>query len=122
MISGVGTDIESVTRLKRIWELKPDLLKRFFFSSEFEYAQTNNKPWETLTGIWCAKKSVLKSLGSLINIKVSEVEIFKKDSQYFEVVIHNKEVQSRQFSYFISISHSKEYSTAVCISEIRLVL
>lgn len=117
MIIGVGTDIESVSRLKKIWEHKPTLLKRLFFSSELEYADTKDKPWETLTGIWCAKESVLKSLSNQVDIRISEVEIYKKNPKDFEVIIHNQEVKAGQFRYFISISHSKEYATATCVAE-----
>ncbi len=119
MISGVGTDIESVSRLKRIWEHKPTLLKRLFFSSELNYAGTKDKTWETLTGIWCAKESVLKSLSNRINVRLSEVEIYKKNPRHFEVIVHNPQVKERQFNYLLSISHSKEYATAVCVLEIR---
>jgi holo-[acyl-carrier protein] synthase len=120
MILGVGTDIESVSRLKRIWEHKPALLKRLFFSSELEYADTKEKPWETLTGIWCAKESVLKSFSNRLDIRLSEVEIFKKNPQHLEVIIHNEEVRGEEFNFFVSISHSREYSTAVCVLETNL--
>lgn len=119
MIAGVGTDIESVTRLKKIWEVKPNLLERLFFASELDYAHTKDKPWETLTGIWCAKESVLKSLSNRINVRLSEVEIYKKNPRHFEVIVHNPQVKQGQFNYLLSISHSKEYATAVCVLEIR---
>lgn len=122
MISGVGTDIESVIRLKKIWQGKPNLLKKLFYTSELDYANTKEKPWETLTGIWCAKESVLKSLSNLINIRLSEVEIFKKNPQHFEVIVHNPQVKAGQFNYLLSISHSKEYATAICVLEIRQVV
>ena len=117
MITGVGTDIESVSRLKRIWDHKPSFLKRLFFSSELSYADTKDKPWETLTGIWCAKESVLKSLSNRIDIRLSEVEIFKQNSHHLEVIIHNPKVKSDQFRYFVSISHSMDYATAICVLE-----
>ncbi len=117
MITGVGTDIESVSRFKRIWDHKPALLKRLFFSSELAYADTKDKPWETLTGIWCAKESVLKSLSNQVEIRISEVEISKKNPQHLDVIIHNPKVKSDQFRYFVSISHSREYATAICVLE-----
>jgi holo-[acyl-carrier protein] synthase len=117
MIIGVGTDIESVNRIRRIWDRKPSLLRNLFFASELNYAATKSKPWETLTGIWCAKESVLKSLSAQVDINIKEVEISKKNPKDFEVIIHNQEVKAGQFSYFISISHSKEYATAACVVE-----
>jgi phosphopantetheine--protein transferase-like protein len=122
MILGVGTDIESVSRLKRIWEHKPALLKRLFFSSELEYAETKDKPWETLTGIWCAKESVLKSLSNQVDIRISEVEIHKKNPQHLEVIIHNEEISGKEFNFFVSISHSREYATAVCVREAKVLV
>ncbi|MDO9551565.1 holo-ACP synthase [Rhodonellum sp.] len=119
MILGVGTDIESVARIRRIWEQKPNLLTKIFFDSELEYANTKNKPWETLTGIWCAKEAVVKSISTQLNVSLQEVEIYKPDPQQFEVIIHHELFRSEAFNFSLSISHAKEYATALCVVETK---
>jgi len=72
--------------------------------------------------VWCAKESVLKTLSNQVDIRISEVEISKKNPQHLEVIIQNPKVKSNQFRYFVSISHSTKYATAVCFREAKVLV
>lgn len=120
MIVGVGTDIESIARFRKLWISKPSILSRLFYKSEFDYASKKEKPWETLAGIWCAKESVVKSLSSVYSLKVKEVEIGKPSPEKFQVHLSVPELAVREILLWISISHSKEYATAFCVAEVLM--
>jgi len=120
MIVGVGTDIESIYRFKKLWTSKPSILSKLFYKSELDYASKKEKPWETLAGIWCAKESVVKSLSSVHSLKVKEVEIGKPSSEKFQVRISIPELAEKGIVFWISISHSKEYATAFCVAEVLM--
>lgn len=61
MISGVRTETESVNRLKRLWEHKPNLLKRIFFGLELDVEEIKKKSSEYPTGKYCSGKFVLNT-------------------------------------------------------------
>jgi hypothetical protein len=58
MISGVRTKIESVNRLKRLWEHKPDLLKKIFFGLELEGEEYKENKSYYPAGKYCSGEFV----------------------------------------------------------------
>lgn len=109
----VGTDIESVSRIKNILNNKFNYLQYLFHPNELNYCLEQNCPESSLTGIWCAKEAVLKSMTPLIEIKLEDIEIIsKKDS--FPVVKIQKKINF-SYSVSVSISHTKEYATATAL-------
>ena len=109
----VGTDIESVLRLKNILNNKFDYLQHLFYQNELNYCLEQNNPECSLTGIWCAKEAVLKSMNPKIILNMEDIEIICKKDSYPVVNIQKK--LEFNYSISVSISHTKEYATATAI-------
>ena len=111
----VGTDIESINRFKKIVDFKSNSLKRFFFENEINYALNKTNSSQSLTGIWCAKESVVKSFSKFSQIKITDVEIICNTGCAPSVIIHNLNVKKINYNISISISHTKEFATAIAV-------
>jgi holo-[acyl-carrier protein] synthase len=109
----VGTDIESVLRFKNILKNKFDYLQHLFYQNELTYCLEQNNPECSLTGLWCAKEAVLKSMNPIVKINLEDIEIISKKDTYPIVKIQKK--LNFNYSISISISHTKEYATATAI-------
>ena len=119
MMLEAGTDLESVERFRRLYENRPIIIDKMFFESELKYANQKVRPWETLTGIWCAKEAVLKAFTPFLQLNVKQLEIVSDPHKSFpKVKIHND--SETQFSYRISvsISHSNNMAMAFAIVQI----
>lgn len=104
MFSGIGTDIIEINRIRSAIK-NERFLNRVFTKNEIEYANGKKDFAETLSGIFCAKESVVKALGTGFGkIKFHDIEI-----------LHDE--KNRPFladdKILISISHCKNYATAV---------
>lgn len=55
------TEIESVSRLKRLWEHKPNLLKKIFFGLELEEENMKEMSSKYLAGKYCSGEFMLNS-------------------------------------------------------------
>lgn len=111
----IGTDIEEVLRFKRLLNLKPQLLQKIFTPYEWEYAK-NKHTAQTLSGIWCAKESVIKAMSGLnIVLNIQDVYIGHKNNgiPFVEKITNLNDIDD--FDIKISISHTKNYATAVCL-------
>lgn len=109
----VGTDIESVSRIKNIINRKDDYLNHLFYKSELDYSFKRNNPECTLTGIWCAKEAVLKAMSPIVTLSLQDIEILNVKDSKPKVKINKK----LEFLYSISVSfaHTKEYATATAL-------
>ena len=115
----VGTDIESIVRFKKIVDLKTKLLKSIFFENEINYALNKVNTSQSLTGIWCAKESVVKSFSKISKLAVTDVEIICSKGCAPSVIVHNLKVKKIKFEISISISHTKEFATAIAVLLIK---
>jgi holo-[acyl-carrier protein] synthase len=114
----IGTDIESVQRVQTLLNNKPQILKKFYFDSEWNYSMRKASPAQTLTGIWCAKEAVIKAMSFFHALKIQDIEIEREKSGIPIVVLHNiQDIQCFHFS--LSISHCKEYAVANVIVNIK---
>jgi len=111
----VGTDIESVDRFKKLLQLRRKSIKNIFFESEYNYAINKTNSDQSLTGIWCAKEAVVKSLSQFKLINVRDVEIICIKNCAPKAIIRNLKVKDLNFNISISISHTKEYATAIAV-------
>jgi holo-[acyl-carrier protein] synthase len=110
-----GTDIEEVTRFKHLLEKKPLLLKKLFSDYEWHYASQKNTA-QTLTGIWCAKESIVKALSAInIEVLIRDVNIgHLKSGVPILLCIHG--LHDFDLSLVkVSISHTANYAVASCI-------
>ena len=109
----IGIDIESIERIKILFDKKPKIIKRFFSNYEWEYAEEKANRFQTLTGIWCAKEAVVKAYANIKPILITDVKIKHNiNGEPYVFSISNKEIIS-PIKISISISHSKDYATAV---------
>ena len=107
----VGTDIESVQRVQKLLSNKQQILKKFYFDSEWNYSMRKASPAQSLTGIWCAKEAVIKAMSFYHALKIQDIEIEREETGRPIVILHNfQDIQYFHFS--LSISHCKEYAVA----------
>lgn len=111
----IGTDIEEIARVQRLFERKPTTLRKMFFESEWEYAFSRGTVAQTLCGIWCAKESVVKAFSPLIPLELSQIEINKHANGYPIAKIHHPCLNPEDYCLSLSISHTKEFATAAAI-------
>lgn len=111
----VGTDIESVSRFKKLYQEKSSVLEKMFFKSEYEYALNKSNAEQSFTGIWCAKEAVVKSFSQIIQLHVRDVEVICEKDNAPTVSIEKLKQSDIDYNIAISISHSRDYATAVAI-------
>lgn len=103
MIKGIGTDIIEINRIAKAIKRK-HFLNRVFTENEIAYA--NNKV-ETLAGMFCAKESIVKAMGTGFE---------SLDFHKFEILHDDKgKPYVKDKNIMITISHCKEYATATAI-------
>ena len=105
----IGTDIESIDRFKMILKLNKKILKNMFFKNEINYALNKTNSGQSLTGIWCAKESVIKSFSKFNEIALTDVEIICRKGFAPNVVIHNLKDNKINYDISISISHTRDF-------------
>ncbi len=104
LILSIGVDLQSKTEMfpDQTLDLKSDeTLLKIFTLKEISYAENKPDPYLTLTGIFCAKESIIKA-SSLKTNKLNEIEINvnKEGKPYYE-------------GFHLSISHSLDFAIAV---------
>lgn len=124
MISGLGTDIVSIERIRKTIERHGDnLLNRVFTSDELVEAAERGNPIEYFAGRWCAKEALSKALKCGIGAKCAwqDINILNDKNGAPAVTLSGTALEtSRQFdvkNIHISISHEREFATATVILE-----
>lgn len=123
MIYGIGTDIVSVLRIKRIVHKHKSFVKRFFTEEEATYFEQINYRAESIAGVFSAKESVAKALGTgFRNFSMKDIEIRKDDLGCPKVILYREAKRlfnEKKLSYIhLSISHEKEFAISVCMIEV----
>ncbi|VVB83553.1 4'-phosphopantetheinyl transferase superfamily protein [uncultured archaeon] len=108
MISGIGADIELITRFKKKFANKR-FFELIFTERERDYCEKKKEPIISYAGKFCAKESVIKAFGKKIFFK--EIEIINNQKGIPEVYIKGK----LNKSIHCSIAHSGEYAVAYVI-------
>lgn len=114
----IGTDIESISRFKRLWEKKAHLLHKIFFKGEINQVKSLSSPPSSLAGIWCAKEAVLKAFAPILTLEIRQIEITKNPKGFPEALIHHPTAKSLNFHLSISISHTKELASATALLQV----
>lgn len=110
----VGIDIVDVERFK---DFDRGKLEKMFTTRELNYAK--NKNLETVAGLFCAKESFFKAIGTGLQIsRLHEVEIIHDSlgAPHFEIsqsLIKEHDLDSAKIT--LNISHTKTVAVAVCI-------
>lgn len=121
MIIGVGVDIESVERFRR---MKPEVFERFLArvltEREREYCLSKRDPYPHVAARVCAKEAFAKALGleNPWEVPFKDVEVLGKPPRLIasgraaEIL---REKKSR--AVHVSLSHTSEYAAAVVVIE-----
>lgn len=119
MILGIGSDIISVDRIKKVIDRKGDsFLEYIFTKKEIEYCKKFNNSYLRFAGRFCAKESIVKAMGKGISKEISwkDMEIINDNFGKPNVAFSNKVNRSFNFpKIFLSISHTESVAFAVTI-------
>lgn len=114
-ITGIGTDIIEVGRIKHAMTRHRAFIARVFTPAEQEYCLSYANPAERFAGRFAAKEAVAKSLG--ISLSWQDVEILPADSGNPIVELHGKAADmAHGRSIIVSISHCRSYAVAYAIA------
>jgi holo-[acyl-carrier protein] synthase len=121
MITGIGTDIVEIIRIKNAIK-KRNFLSKIFTDNEIEYFRGKNMKPETIAGYFTVKESVSKALGcGFRKIKFKDIEIIKDSYGKPGVQLYNnaKKIadENKIIQIHVSISHSDDYAVSTVILE-----
>lgn len=116
----IGIDIVEIKRVEKTLKFQ-GFLTKYFSESEREYIKEKHFAPQTVAGMFAAKESVSKALGTGFSTEVSicDIEILhnENDKPYVNLIKGAKaKLNELNFaSAELSISHEKHYAVAVCI-------
>ena len=118
-VKGIGCDIVEISRIKKGLETNGFIQKVF---TKKEQCRINTCPVESVAGIWAAKESVAKALGTgFTGFTIRDIEIVKCDSGQPMVNLYNgalckfKEIGAS--AIHLSISHDTTKAIAFVVIE-----
>ena len=115
MITGVGTDIIEVSRIKRALENRAEFADRMFTPAEKEYCLSGGIPVQRFAGKFAAKEAVAKSLGT--SLSWQDVEILADANGKPEVRLLNGAAEiAAGRKVMVSISHCHTCAVAYAIA------
>lgn len=116
MISGLGTDIIEIERIRKA-VAKKKFRDNVFTETEQAYCESRGRnSAASYAARFAAKEAFFKALGTGILMPLIDVEIVNDEHGAPKINLRGKVaalVQSRKI--LISLSHSKEYATATCM-------
>ncbi len=122
MITGIGTDIVEIDRIRGMMERHGDaFLQRCFTVDEVSFARRFRDPAVRLAGRWAGKEAVVKVLGTgfIKGITFHDVEILPLHTGQPEVrlsgIAAERAAEQQIAAILISISHARRYATATAI-------
>ena len=108
-ILGVGTDIEEVSRFRRLGE---QFFERNFTRKEIDYCRSRADPYRHFAGRFACKEAITKAL-SPSGFRASFPEIEIVNNRHGAPMASISSMQGN--SLMISISHTREIATATAI-------
>ena len=115
MITGLGTDIIEVSRIKDALLRHASFEARIFTAAEREYCSSSVNSAQRYAGRFAAKEAVAKCLGS--SLSWLDVEIIPGESGKPEVRLYNKAAQiAGERRVMVSISHCHSHAVATAIA------
>ena len=121
-ISGLGTDIVSVSRIADLIVRHGDrFLKRCFQPDEIAWAATRGLGQAaSLAGRWAAKEAFLKALGGPVgHIPYGDIEVVRSAEGPVSLRLHGRAAEGLAGigggECLVSISHEKDFATATVL-------
>jgi holo-[acyl-carrier protein] synthase len=123
LITGIGTDIVEIHRIKDAVEKRKGFLEKIFNESEIEYLKRRNMRPEYIAGRFAAKEAVSKALGTGFrgfDFKDIVIERTALGKPIVELKGKAKMIALKNGDYklYLSISHCNEYATAYAVLEV----
>ena len=123
MISGLGTDIIEIERVRKAVS-KKNFKDNVFTETEQAYCESRGKnSAATYAARFAAKEAFFKALGTGIITRLTDVEIVNDERGAPKINLRGKALalaESKKIS--LSLSHSREFATAICIIESNTAL
>ena len=118
MISGLGTDIIEIERIRRA-VAKKIFRDNVFTETEQAYCGSRGKnSAASYAARFAAKEAFFKALGTGIITRLTDVEIINDKRGAPKINLRGRaEALTVGKKVFLSLSHSNEFATAVCIIE-----
>ncbi len=122
MIYGVGIDIVSIERMKKVvekWGRR--FLERVFTEDEISYCHEKKEPYLSLAVRFAAKEALIKALGQVSPVSLTDIEVVNADTgkPLLRVkgklgnVLKEKSIKKAH----LSLSHEHEYGVACVVLE-----
>ncbi len=113
---GIGTDIESIDRFRKIDPINNNsFLNRIFTKGELEYCFSKEKASSHLAVRYAGKEAVVKALSSIgkVNPNYTDIEILNIENGVPVATINNTGFHNLQV--YLSLSHCKDKAIAFAI-------
>jgi holo-[acyl-carrier protein] synthase len=124
MVTGIGTDIVEINRIKdMISSHNSSFIDKIFTPKEQSESKKRKDNSQYYAGRWAAKEALSKALGCGFGAKCAwlDVEILNNSEGKPEVTLYGNGLQTSQdlecSSIHVSISHEKEYASAFVVLE-----
>ena len=116
----VGIDIVEVKRLEKALKFQ-GFLTKYFSENEREYIRKKDFALQTIAGLFAAKESISKALGTGFsqNVNISDIEVLHNENDKPCVNLLNgakdRLLELKYSAAELSISHERHYAVAVCV-------
>lgn len=107
-ISGIGIDIESISRFrKKPFKRNREFYNKIFTSDEIKYCISKKDPYQHFAARFCAKEAFVKAFGKSVDYKLINVV---REGNGTAISYMGKH-------YLLSLSHSRENAIAFVVIE-----
>ncbi len=124
MITGLGVDMEEISRIREVISRHGrSFVERVFTPAEIEYCERHRDAAERYAGRFAAKEATMKALGTgwSKGVRWRDVEVIRKAGQRPTIVLHGaareraERMGTKQIS--LSITHTGDLAMAQVIFE-----
>lgn len=122
-ILGIGTEIVECPRIGRLIEQHGEtFLQRVYTDREIRYCQSRKHAIEHFAGLWAAKESILKAIGTPWNRAITRTDLEVRQAGAAEPLVRvrgsAKEVALRRGigDILVTVSHCRTYATAYAMA------
>ena len=118
MISGLGTDIIEIERVRKAVS-KKNFRNSVFTENEQAYCESRGKnSAASYAARFAAKEAFFKALGTGILLPLTDVEIYNDERGAPQIKLRGRAADLAQAKkIFLSLSHAHDFATAICIIE-----
>lgn len=122
MITGVGIDLVSISRLAQKIESRP-FVEKIFSAKEIAYCESTAKKEQHYAARFAAKEAFLKATGKgmTMGFNLKDIEILKNESEQPVIQLHGDFEKSKAKegwqSIHVSLSHEGDKAIAIVIIE-----